>query len=450
MAVEDVVAGSGTARSGTGRARGRLSGVIARLTVANALSALTGFVTGPLLARALGPSGRGDLQAIIVPLQVAPFVLSFGITAFAYRTLPKGRTVDEVIPSLGVPLLLSGLIAAAAAVPMADALAGGRETVRTYLTIGFLMTPVALLVMLLFSSLAALERWRAVVAMTVIPFALPFVAIVGLDALGRLTVGTAAAATIIASSLVVAVPGLPLLMSVRKPVFRLSLAREAVSFGLKSWLGGLAQLANGRLDQVLMITVVPPRQLGLYAVATTISGAFALVAGAVSPPLMARIGAGERHLMPQAVRMTVTLTVAMNLVVALVTPILLPLLFGADFRPAIPMAYVLLAASVPLAGASVLSTGLQADGVPLIPTIGEGIALAITIGGLVVLLPPLQGMGAAIVSLAAYAASFLFQLVMARRRIQVPLSSFLLPSRADVEWLRSRVTGPTPRFGGER
>ena len=444
MAVGDVAA-----RPGVRRARGRLSGVVAQLTVANALAAATGFITGPLLARALGASGRGNLQAIIVPLSVAPFVLSLGITAFVYRTLPRGRPVEEVIPSLGAPLLLLGLIAAAAGVPVADALVGGREPMRTFLIIGFVLTPVVLLIMLLSSSLAALERWRAVVAMSVIPFAVPFVAIVGLAATGRLTVATAATATMLGSLLGI-VPGLPLLISIRRPVFRLSLAWESVVFGLKSWLGGLAQLANGRLDQVLMIALVPPRQLGLYAVATTISGASGPLAGAVSPPLMARVGAGERHLMPQAVRMTVAVTVVLNLGVALVTPILLPLLFGASFRAATPMAMVLLAASVPLAGASVLSTGLQADGVPLIPSIGEGIALVVTVVGLVLLLPPLQAMGAAIVSLAAYSASFLFQLVMAKRRIGTPLSAFLLPSRADLLWLIRRITDLTPRFGAER
>jgi len=431
------------------RARARLSGVVAWLTAANALGAATGFVTGPLLARALGASGRGDLQAIIVPLQLTPIVLSLGITAFAFRTLPRGRPVDEVIGSLGLPLLLIGLLAAAVSVPVAGALAAGRETVRAFLIIGFLLTPLALLIMLLSSSLAALERWRAVVAMSVIPFAVPFLAIVVLAVLGWLTVATAAAATIMGSMLAI-VPGLPLLISVRRPVFRFSLMQQGFNFGVRSWLGGLAQTANARLDQVLMITVVPPRQLGLYAVATTISGAFGPVVGAVSPPLMARIGSGERHLMPQAVRMTVIVTVGLNLAVALVAPILVVALFGPEFRGATPMAMVLLAASVPLAGASVLSTALQADGAPTIPSIGEGIALAVTLVGLALLLRPLQGMGAAIVSLAAYSASFLFQLVMARRRTQASLSQFLVPSRADARWLCSRVADLTPRFGALR
>jgi O-antigen/teichoic acid export membrane protein len=210
---------------------------------------------------------------------------------------------------------------------------------------------------------------------------------------------------------------------------------------LKSWVGGLALIANLRLDQFLMITVVAPRELGLYAVATTISGASGLATGALSPPLMTRIAAGETNLLPQAVRIAVTVTVGLNLLLALVSPTLLSLLFGPAFSDATAMAIVLLAASVPYAGASVLSSGLQADAAPLIPSMGEGIALVITVVGLAVLLRPLGGLGAAIVSLAAYSASFLFQLVMTRRRTGVPLSAFLVPSRADALWARGVLTG---------
>src|SRR5215510_11331898 len=96
------------------KGRARISGVAARLTAASALGAATGFITGPLLARALGASGRGDLAAVQVPLALVPAVLSLGIPAFAYRTLPRGRSAKEVIGSLGLPLLVIGLLTAAA------------------------------------------------------------------------------------------------------------------------------------------------------------------------------------------------------------------------------------------------------------------------------------------------------------------------------------------------
>jgi O-antigen/teichoic acid export membrane protein len=423
----------------------RISGIVARLTTANVLGAASGFVTGPLLARALGPSGRGDLAAVIVPLALAPQVLSLAIPSFAYRAIPRGWTFDEVLGSLG-PLLLSiGSVAAAAAVPIADALAGGRETVRTFLIIGLLATPLVLISMLLASSSAALERWRAVIAVNAIPFATVFAAVVVLYATGRLTVATAAAANI-AGSLLTLVPVMPLVARVQRARFRLSLAREAISFGAKGWIGGLAMLANLRLDQFIMITAVSPHELGLYAVAVTIAGASGLATGALVPPLATRVASGQTHLITQAVRVAVGGTLVLNAVLALATPVLLIVLFGPRFSGAIPMALILLAAQVPFSGASVLSTALGADGAPLIGSVGEGMALVVTVVGLFVLLKPLGGIGAAIVSFAAYSTSFTYQLFRARRRTGARLTEFIVPTRADVNWAQNLIAGIAPRL----
>lgn len=417
------------------RPRQRVSGVVARLTAANIFTTALGFITGPIQAHVLGASGRGDLAAIVVPLSLVPWLLSFGITSFAYRAFPRGHSRAEVIGSLGLPLVLAGFVVAACAVPIADGLAGGRPVVRTFLIIGLLATPLVLFNVLLSSSLASLDRWRAVLAMNVIPMAVPFVGTVGLFLAHRLTVGGVAGFTI-AGSLLALIPGVTLLRGAGWPVFRLSLTRTAAAFGVKSWLGGFAQVVNVRLDQVLMITAVPSRELGLYAVATTISSASAMATGALSPPLMARIGSGHTYLMTQAVRVTVVVATTIGGSLALVSPILLPVLFGRQFEPALPMLLLLLVASVPLAGATVLSTALQADGAPLIATVAEATALVITVAGLAILLGPLQGVGAAIVSIAAYGASFTLQLVMAARRLRVPMWQFVVPSKADVVWAR--------------
>ena len=417
--------------------RRRLTGIAATLTAANILGSATGFITGPLLARALGPAGRGDLAAIVVPLTLAPSLLGLGISTYAYRQLPAGRSVGDVLGSLGLPLLLIGLLAASAAVPIADEFADGRATVRAGLIVVFGLMPVLMVGNLLLTSLAALERWRRVVLGSVIPFLTALLGIVTMYAIGDLTVATAAAATIAGSVLCIA-PGAPLLWEGRLR-FRRSLSGAGLRFGIKSWIGGLAATANGRLDQLLMITAVPPRELGLYAVATTIAGASGLVSGALAPPLMTRIASGETYLMSQAVRMMLVSTVILNLVLASVTPLLLAVLFGPQFRDAFPMVLILLAAQVWLSGASVLSSALQADGAPLIPTIAELLALVVTIGGLFALLPPLGGIGAAIVSFAAYGTSFIVQVTIAHRRVGVALHEFLVPTRADARWARRCV-----------
>ena len=416
--------------------RTRLSSIIARLAGANVLVAASGFITGPLLARALGASGRGDLAAVIVPLGLAPYILNLGIPTFANRELPRGRPLNLVLGSLGAPLLAMGAVSVLAAVPVADALAGDRETVRTLLIITFCAMPLLLVGNLLVASLAGLERWPRVIRARLIPVAVSLCAIVALYAAGRLTVANAGAFAI-AGAVLSGVPGLTLLRAGGRPVFRLAYAIRGVTFGLKTWLGTIALLANARVDQLVMITAVAPRELGLYAVAVTLAGASTLLTSAISPPLITRLSEGHTELVPQALRITLAATVLLNLVLALACPFLLPALFGDGFRDAVPMAAVLLVAAVPFAGTSVLTATLQAGGAPIIPSIAEGIALVITGVGLFVLLGPLGGLGAAIVSVLSYSASFGYQLVMVRRRIPAPLSEYLLPAAADLRWARA-------------
>lgn len=326
-----------------------------------------------------------------------------------------------------------GLLLAGLAVPIADALAGGREVVRFWLIVTFASMPLLMFADFANCAMAALERWRSLIALILIPFMVPFVAIVVLYVMGRLTVATAAAFTIAGSALAI-LPGLPLLT--RRPVFKLSLARTGASFGIKAWLGGVALTANRQLDQFMMITAVAPRVLGLYAVAATLAGAPLLAVASLSAPLMARVAAGERRLIPQAVRMALIWTIVMGLALAAAAPMLLSVLFGPSFSAATPMAWILLVAQVPYSGSMVLSSALQADGAPSIPTIAEALSLVVTVGGLLLLLGPLGGIGAALVSVAAYGTSFALLLAMGRRRINRPLREFLLPSRADVQSAR--------------
>jgi Na+-driven multidrug efflux pump len=97
---------------------------------------------------------------------------------------------------------------------------------------------------------------------------------------------------------------------------------------------------------------------------------------------------------------------------------------------------VLLAARIPLAGISVLTAALAADGAPGATSIGEGIALLITVPGLILLLPTMGGLGAALVSLVAYGTSVGVQLALIRRRLGGTVRSYVLPHRADIRWAR--------------
>jgi O-antigen/teichoic acid export membrane protein len=420
--------------------RPRLVRVVGGLTAVNAATTAVAFVTAPLQARALGAGGRGDLAAIIVPLSLSSQVLGLALGAYAARELARKRPVGVIAGSLGAVLAVVGIAGAGVGIAAAGELADGRHTVHVFLVVGFALLPLSLLVNLLYSMLAGLERWRLLVLTRLLPVVATFVAIVVLYVGDSLTVASAAVTTI-ASSLLALFPLLGLLRGGGRISFSREIARAGTIFGLKTWVGGVASLANNRVDQLIMVRAVAPRELGLYAVAVTISGLPSLVTGALGPPLLTRVAKGEHGLVPRALRLTLSAILIADVVAAAVTPFVLPLLFGEEFADAVGMSLVLFAASIPLAGVTVLASSLVSLGRPGTPSVGEALALVVTVIGLVLLLDPLGGLGAAIASVAAYSVNFAFQLVMTRRRLGGSFADYLVPTRADVAWARALLPG---------
>jgi O-antigen/teichoic acid export membrane protein len=417
---------------GSPPARWRFARVTASMTLVNVVIMAAAFVTAPLQARALGPSGRGDLAAILVPFGLAPLILHLGIGAYGARQAARGKPLGPLLGSLGSATLVIGVLGALAGVPLAAYLAEGRDTVHTYLLVAFALLPVGLVGTLLISVNSGLERWNVVIAARLIPPLSGVIALAALYLLDALTVESAAIVAI-AGGVASTIPLFGILRG-RKLSFDPPVIREGIPFGLKAWLGGLASLSNTRVDQLLMITLVSPRQLGLYAVAVSLAGFSGALTAGLGPPLFTRVAAGETELAARALRVSLVLAGIATIIVALLTPPLIYVLFGSPFEDSIPMAWILLAAGIPLAGATVLTAALTATGRPGVPAVAEAVALVVTIAGLAVLLPPFAGIGAAIVSLVAYLANFVIQFRSARREFGGRARDFLLVGRADFKW----------------
>lgn len=429
---------SGTApEDGHRPAPRRLVRLAGRLTAVNGLVLLAGLLTGPLLAHALGPEGRGTLAAILVPLGVAPFILSLGLESYAARQAARGEPLGPLFGSVGALTLLVGAAGMAAVVPLVIFLAHGRHVVLVFLLVGFALMPFGLIQSILFGIAMGRQRWRAVSLSRLTPGLLGLAALAVLFALDQLTVTTASIVTL-AASVLASVPLLPVAVAVGRPRFSGAIAREGLAFGLKDWLAQVGAMTNVRLDQLIMIRLVSPAQLGLYAVAATLAGFSLVLTSAVSGATLSVVAQGEAGVAARSVRLTVLVIVALSVPLALVTPFALPLLFSHDFAGAVPMALVLLVAGVPLAGVSVLGRAMTTGGHPGAAAIAQGVAVGLTLPGLFLLVPVLGALGAAAVSLVAYAASFAVSLALAPSRLGGSIRDYLVPTDDDIDWLWSK------------
>jgi O-antigen/teichoic acid export membrane protein len=420
----------------TGR---RFVGVVGRLTTINALVRGLGLITGPLIARALGPDGRGELAAILVPLGIVPVIAMLGLLPYSTRQVARGVPPGVILGSVGSILILTSVLGMLVAVPIADYLADGRETVRTFLIVGLLTLPISVIGQLLISVANGLELWRTVMTARLIPPLVGLVGIVGLYVAGELTVASAAIVTIV-SSIAQVIPGTTALLKRRvRPRLQRSVIREGTGFGLKAWVNQLTANANARLDQLLMIRMVSSSELGLYAVGSNAASVAPLFTTALVVPLSVRVARGESKLVARAVRTTIAFSAAIAIGLAVVIPFALPLLFGDDFSDATLMCQILLLGTVPAAGRGVLAAALTAGGRPGAGAIAQTVGLIVTVPSLIVLVPELGGEGAALVSSVVALVIFLTLIPVGKRHFGLGLKELLVLHRRDLRWARDQV-----------
>jgi O-antigen/teichoic acid export membrane protein len=401
------------------------------LVAGNLAFNLLGLLTGPILARALGPAGRGTLAAILVPLFIASWVAALGLPAFARRAAAREGRPRTLVATLGVIAVASGLIAFLAAPTIASTLAEGRDVVHDLLLGGLALLPLLIIANILVSVLAGLERWRSYLVAQLLPPVCTLTGLLLLWGAGQLTVTTAAIVSV-GSLFLAFLPGGLALREGGAFRFELPLARQALGFGLRAWPGQLGSLANARLDQLLMIPFVDPADLGFYVVAWTVSTGPTVLGRAFAWAVAPRVARGDTQIVRTASRVLLPAVLISTALIAAVTPVMLPLLFGHDFDQAVALALILLCGSVPLQLAILLGEALSASGRPGLYTTGQMIALAITIPGLLVFLPVWGVYGAAVVSVAAYLAQFAFLLWTARRHFAGSYLDLLVPRRADL------------------
>ena len=413
-------------------------GLVRQFFALSALQAVVGTATGIIAARSLGPAGRGELAAILVPLSLAPYALAFGLTTFASRAVAAGRDVSSVLGTAGALAFAIGCAAIAPCLALAAALIEGSHSMHTVLAIGIALLPVSLAANILADVGLGLQAWRRVIAQRLIPMLTALLGYLLLLAFGLFTPASAAA-VVLAGGLLSVAPFASILVRARPLRFRPAVARDALSFGARALPITLSQLLNHRLDQFLMVALVSRRQLGLYAVAVTISGIAGMLASAMNTVLYPKLAAGEDLDVARALRRGLFAVTCGCVAAAVVSPVLLPIMFGSAFGDAVPMLLILLAASIPLAGVTILSAVLTAGRRILSAGVSEIVALAVTVVGLLLLLPPLGGIGAAIVSLVAYSLNFAWLLVIARRDHGGGTADYLLVKWSEVSELHDRA-----------
>jgi O-antigen/teichoic acid export membrane protein len=362
------------------RRLGRLSRHPSSLLLGSTLSSVAlGMLSAALQARALGPLGRGELAVAMVPGTLIATLLSASLPDFSARKAARGERPRSV------SLLTLFFAAAIALVSLVPYLAFVRFHTQQGSDARILLIIFAATVgpSIWGSCLQGLAigrgYWRTVALLRVAPVAIATLTLLTLVIGGIhpnvLTVG------LILISTTYAPPFVYLFLrgiTPHRPVPR-ALMREAASFSARGWPAGAIALVNQRVDLLMMTFLSSGRDLGYYAVATTLAAVLNAVANAIAMPMRNRISQGHTEVVPAFSAGTTWLTTALAVAVIACLPLLVRVVLGQQFLGAMPVMIWLLLAQIPLASVVILTQALVGAGKPGAPLIGELVALGSTV-----------------------------------------------------------------------
>ena len=388
--------------SGVGRSIAQTAGFNVAATAAAGLG-------GIILARAVGPTVRGEYAAITAWFGIAlmvggmgqPGALCFHVARDPLRAREYVATSRAMMLTTGTVVLVSGML-------LAPVLAHGVAAVSLGYRIAFGASIMAFVGASYTFSLQArdLRRWN------VVRVSQPVLSLIAIGVLWRLRLLTLDKALIVLSGTMLLQLGWAYVSCRRTGLVpghaHAALVRPLAAYGAAQILASSPAALNAQLDQLVLSQAVPPADLGRYAIAvslTLLPMPFVSAIGNVAFPRLAsqaRATAATQRMQRLAVLGSAGLATAMLVPLAAVAYWLVPLVFGAGYRGAVPLLWILSPGAVFLACGQVTGDLLRGRNRPIFVAWAQGLAAVFTIVLLFALLPVVGVASAAIASTVAY------------------------------------------------
>jgi len=343
---------------------------------------IIGGITGVILARILGPSGKGTLTLLLT------------IPSFAYAAGNMGLGVsmsyfsgeaeqDEVIVNgfflVFVLGIISSAIAALVVFVVRDELFPGNE-------IYLLLIAVSLVFLLYFYefTLMGFQALYQIYTLNIILFIRPIVYLI-LIILFLVFLNMGVIGALIATGVGLIFTIVPGLIILRKQIetsiysIDFSLLRKILLYGTKVHSGAILQAFSARIDYWIIAYFLDPASIGYYALATSLGEMLLIIPASIQEVLMPRVMRYDDKHRDGLVRISnrlvlFVLALASIGLIVLGKP-LITTLYGMEFLPSYQILVFLLPGVMAYASNRVLGVDIYAIGRPLLSSLASGTIL---------------------------------------------------------------------------
>lgn len=385
---------------GRGGAAATLQTVLVRVLIL-AINICTGVIT----SRLLKPSGRGEYNAISLWPQFLGYLMTLGIpAALRYHLKRHPEQESELFSAAFVLSIALSVVATLIGIIFIPYfLSQYSEDVIHFAQWFMLTAPLMLLSETFVAAIEASHEFTFANKIRYLPPLLTLTILVVLALTKQLTPFT----TVFAYAL----PSLPIFLWMLKYLWNRFRPRWhglgkaykwLIGYGLRAYGIDLLGTLSEKVDQALVVTLLPPASMGLYTLALSVSRMLSLFHSSTITVLLPKVAARPLEevvaLTGQAVRVSTAVTVLAAIAVMLPVPILMQLLYGSEYLAAVTV-FRILAIEVVLSGTTwVLAQAFMALGRPGTLTVMQGIGLGLTVPLMLLLIPTygLEGAGLAL------------------------------------------------------
>ncbi|MBM7563606.1 oligosaccharide flippase family protein [Paenibacillus sacheonensis] len=426
---------------------------ILHTSAANLLIMILSTLTSIVTARLFGVVGKGELSAILFWPTLLSGLVSFGLpTSLIFNMRTNAGQATEYVRAgflFQIPVSLIVGIAAWIYLPAwlgqySDAVV---EIARWYTV---LTLPMLLAVNLLAALTQSMDKFSLYNGLRLY---VPLSNLVGLLILwgfGKLTVSYASFAYC-ATSLMVIVWSLYKLR--RELSFNWAKRMDRLVFKALFGYGGrvfgveLLGTLYGQCDKLIILSLLRPKDFGLYTVVYTLSRVFNVVQMAISNVIFPKVTGMDKDkviaTVGRAFRLSFLLMTAAVIPGMIIGRFLLGLLFGAQFLEAGNAFYLLSLECILGGGSWILASSFNAMGRPGLVVIRQAVALAITVG-LFFVFTPLYGLtGIAFALLLGAVIRIVITIAAMRVVFKVRIADILF-DKGDFRFLFKRLTRSMP------
>jgi O-antigen/teichoic acid export membrane protein len=407
--------------------------------------AAVGLLSGAILARSLGPDGKGSYELVVLASALAVSWGGLGVDLAVAYSAARGMLAEEELKATTLWLgavwgVVVGLLVLFALRLVADSLMRDVEPSLLLLAAG--LVPVLMVVHWQRTYLLGRNRVLAYngaslfVACSTGLLLVVFVIALGTGLHGA--VWAYAVAHLLALAIVLRLNRTPL---ARFPDAKIvAIARELVTFGGKAQLGNTLQHLSYRADMFIVNLFLGTASVGYYSVAVALAEAVWYVPRTVALVFLPHIAASTHQeaerITPVICRQTGLLSLLAALALAVAGPLVIVVFFTEQFLPAVLPLWLLLPGIVVSSLARPLASYQLGRGRPLISLYVAVLSTPLSLVAYLLLIPSFGIAGAAVASSFSYVVMAVLEISFLLRMSSIRLTELLVPQPAD--WMLYR------------